>query len=128
MITKNKKLRKKRDWEQPVVVLVFVALSLGLIGLLIFSNFRINQRRGELLKQIDDLDGEIRLLQENNTQLKEGIDETQKDSHWEEKIREQGYKKPGEEQVVVLPPADKEEKTLENEQSFWQKLLSKVGF
>lgn len=128
MITKNKKLKKGKNWEQPVVVIVFVALSLGLIGLLIFSNFRINQRRGELLKQIGDLDMEIRLLEENNTQLKEGIEEAQKDSHWEEKIREQGYKKPGEEQVVVLPPSETNQETTQTQKGLWQNILDKIGF
>lgn len=106
---------------------VFAVLTLGLIGLLTFSNFRINQRRTELLSQISDLDKQIRLLEEKNSQLKTGIEETQKDVHWEEKIREQGYKKPGEEQVIVLPPKEESSNTAEQSKNLWQKFLEKFG-
>lgn len=128
MITKTKKIKKRKNWEQPVLVTVFTGLTLGLIGLLTFSNFRINQRRAELLNQIGNLDKEIRSLEEINSQLEAGIQETQKDAHWEEKIREQGYKKPGEEQVVILPPSEAPEETPGEEKGLWQRLLDKIGF
>lgn len=107
---------------------VFLVLTLGLIGLLSFSNYRMNMRRADLMNQISNLDKEVRALEEKNADLKTGIVEGQKDIHWEEKIREQGYKKPGEEQVVVLPPPNSQEETPEEEKNLWQRFLDKIGF
>lgn len=128
MISKIKKFKKRKNLEQPVIAIVFGVLTFGLIALLVFSNFRINQRRSELLDQISDLDSQIRALKERNEELSEKIEESQTDAHWEEKIREQGYKKPGEEQVVVLPPAETSQESSQDQKSIWQTILEKIRF
>ena len=56
------------------------------------------------------------------------LKEAAPEKNWEEKAREQGYKKPGEEQVVVLPPEEENQTPLEEEKSFWQRILEKLGF
>lgn len=81
-----------------------------------------------MLGQISNLQKEIQATEEKNAKLKEGISQTGKDAYWEEKIREQGYKKPGEEQVVVLPPQDSSITPLQEQKNFWQKILEKIGF
>jgi len=101
---------------------------LGTVSFFIVSNLRISQRRAELIEKIDYLKEEIQALEEKNKQLEAGIGQTGSDTYWEEKIREQGYKKPGEESVVVLPPEEKEEGEAVKEKSIWQRFLEKIGF
>lgn len=81
-----------------------------------------------MLSQIDILQKEIQATQEKNDKLKAGITQIGKDVYWEEKIREQGFKKPGEEQVVVLPPQGSTVEPSQQQKNLWQKLLNKIGF
>jgi cell division protein FtsB len=127
MIAKNKKNRK--EVFQAVFFAIFLAvLTMGFIAFFVISDFRITKRRNEMLGQISNLQKEIQATEEKNAKLKEGISQTGKDAYWEEKIREQGYKKPGEEQVVVLPPQDSSITPLQEQKNFWQKILEKIGF
>jgi len=98
-----------------------LALFLLLIaGFLVFSNLKINQKRAELKNRIEELRKEVELLEKRNEELKSGIFQTESDAYWEAKLYEQGYKKPGEEAIVVLPP--EEEASLEKpaeEKKWW---------
>ncbi|GAH35419.1 unnamed protein product [marine sediment metagenome] len=98
------------------------------IGFLIFSNLKISQRRADLTARIGDLKKEIQILEKKNQELRAGITQTESESYWEERIREQGYKKPGEEQVVVLPGEESEEGKTGEQRSLWQRILEKIGF
>ena len=53
---------------------------------------------------------------------------TENEDYQEEKIREQGYEKPGEQTVVVLPASNSEEDEIIDDYSFWQNILNKVIF
>ncbi|MFH1181298.1 MAG: septum formation initiator family protein [bacterium] len=123
MLAKNRKY--KREKNQALLFSIFIAiLTLGMISFLIISDYRINKKRVELSEQIKKYQKDIQELEERNAQLKAGITQTQQESYWEEKAREQGYKKPGEEQVVVVPPAEKTGQKSEGSQNFWQKILN----
>lgn len=123
MIAKAKK--NKREVLKSVFFGVFlVMLALGFIAFFVISDFRITQRRKEMLGQIGVLQQEIRAIQEKNAKLAEGISQGQQDAFWEEKLREQGYKKPGEEQVVVLPPQESTSTQTNGQKNFWQKVLN----
>jgi cell division protein FtsB len=127
MISKSRRFRK--DSHQTIFFSIFIGSLLVLvIGFLIFSNLKINQRRAELIAKIEDFKKEIQILEEKNQELRAGITETYSESYWEERIREQGYKKPGEEQVVVLPPAEGEEGKAGGQESLWQRILEKIEF
>jgi len=127
MIAKKKK--NKREVFQAVFFGIFLAaLTMGFIAFFVVSDFRITQRRKDLQGQIEKLQEEIRTTEEKNAKLTEGIFQTGKDVYWEEKIREQGYKKPGEEQVVVLPPQNSSTTPPKEQESFWQKILEKLKF
>ena len=80
-----------------------------------------------MIEKIDYLKQEIEDLEEKNNQLKAGSGQTGSDTYWEERIREQGYKKPGEESVVVLPPEEGGGE-IEEEKNIWQRFLEKIGF
>jgi len=126
MIAKTKRIKKGSVKNIFSSVLIIISI-LAVVGFLIFSNLRISQRRAELRSQVEAIEKKIQLLEEKNQELRAGIIKTQSESYWEEKIREQGYKKPGEEQVVVLPPEGSKEKETKAEKSFWQKFLEEIG-
>jgi len=126
MIAKIKRIKKGSGKNIFSSVLIIISI-LAVVGFLIFSNLRISQRRAELRSQVEAIEKKIQLLEEKNQELRAGIIKTQSESYWEEKIREQGYKKPGEEQVVVLPPEGSKEKETKAEKSFWQKFLEEIG-
>ena len=128
MIAKKRKLEKGGALQTVLYSVLIGAFLLLVVGFLVISNFKINQRRGELISQIDDLNKEVQILEQRNENLKAGIVQTETDVYWEEKLREQGYKKPGEEQVVVLPPENDEATSTVEEKNIFEKFLEKIGF
>lgn len=127
MVTKKSRLRKRGNFQAVFFPALIGILVLGIISFLIVSNLGINQKRGELSSKIESLKKEIQILEEKKEKLEAGIVQTEDETYWEERLREQGYKKPGEEAVVVLPPEEREE-SIKKEKSFWQKILEKLGF
>ncbi len=138
MIAKKKKIKKHKRFQNvffPVLTGVFL---FAIIGFFVVSNLQINQKRGELTDKINELKKDINLLEERNEQLKMGITKTESDAYWEEKLREQGYKKPGEEAIVIIPPEENnnsgsEEKNIfssfwQSLSNFWEGLIEKIGF
>ncbi len=132
MIAKFKKFKKTSS-----VRTVFTSVILGLffvavIGFLIFSNWRIGQRRGELTAKVNSLKEQIEALEEKNQALKAGIVQTEEEEYWKEKLYEQGYVGKGEQQVVILPPeeeetSEEEEKNFWNPQNWWEWLKNKIS-
>lgn len=93
-------------------------------GFLITSNLRMNKKRSELLAQISYLEKEIHIWEEKKQKLEAGILEKETESYLEKEARERlGLQKPGEEVVAILPPEQSEEKEVQKEKSFWEKLL-----
>lgn len=127
MVTKKEKVRK-REFRQNLFFSILIGIVLlGAVSFLVISNLRINQKRAELIDGIETLRTEIQLLEEKNQQLRAGLIQTESETYWEGKAREQGYKKPGEESVVVLPPEDKGQELAEEEEGLWRKILEKLG-
>ncbi|KPJ56981.1 hypothetical protein AMJ49_02985 [Parcubacteria bacterium DG_74_2] len=118
MITKKRKIQKGQD---VVFSILIITLFLLLVAFFVFSNWKISKKRQNLTKEIESLKQEITILEEKNESLKAGISQSEKEDFWEEKVREQGYQKPGEKQVVILPPEEKVEE--EKETMFFQNLL-----
>ena len=128
MIAKNTRIRKQGT-GQPVLFLVLIGvLTAALIVFLIFANIKISQRRAELKDRVDSLSKEITALTEQKRKLEEGINQAQSDFYWENKIREQGYKQPGEETVVVLPPEENKSDVSSQQKNFFEKFLERIGF
>ena len=120
----RKRVKEKRETKIFLTIIVFSIFIIT--GLFIFSNWKVAQRRKELLKQIEALGDEIEMLEQKNQQLKQGIDQAEKESFWETKIREQGYQKPGETAVVIK----KEEEAPETQlapKNIWDKFLAEIG-
>ncbi len=99
----------------------------GIITFLLVSSWRIAKRRSELTAQVKTLQQDIQALEEKNQKLKTQISQAETETYWEKRIREQGYKKPGEEVAVILPPETSAEEK-ETPPGLWQKLLDKLKF
>jgi len=126
MISKTNKKRKSSTREDIVFWAVLFLLAAFFAGALIYSNVKMGRKRDELNQKIDDLKAQIQTLEEEKEKFETGISETQKDVYWEEKAREQGYVKEGENAVVVLPPPENSAEQQTSEKSFSQKLLDEI--
>jgi cell division protein FtsB len=126
MVTKIKKQRKKKSKEEVIFQAIFFVLILFFIGFLAFSNWKIAKKREELTTKIESLKEEIGLLEQEKQQLETGISETEKESYWEEKVREQGYVKEGERSIVVIPPEESSGEEGDQKESFLDSLLEKI--
>lgn len=126
MITKNKIQKKKKSKKDIVFQTFFLILTLFFIGFLAFSSFKINKKRAELIEKIESLKEEIEFLEKEKEQFEAGISQTEKESYWEERVREQGYVKEGENPVVIIPLTGAQEEELEKTQGFPQRLLEKI--
>jgi cell division protein FtsB len=127
MVAIFKKTKKRRSWQTVLVSTVLGLLSLGLIAFLAISNFKISEKRKVLEADIEEAKAQVEILQEQKNSLAAGINESEKADFQEERIREQGYKKPGEEVIAILQDKAtiKEEQAVE-EKSFWLNLWDKI--
>lgn len=128
MLAKKKRIKKGGNFQNIFFSILIGVFLFGIVGFFVVSNLKINQKRAELIDKIEEIKKEIHLLEERNEQLKTGILQTESDAYWEARLYEQGYKKPGEEAVVVLPPEGKDETAVPKEKNFWENLLQKIGF
>ena len=122
MISENKKIKKRGERQGTFFAALIIVLLVGIVSFLVVSNLRITHKRSELLGRIEELNKEIQDLETKKQELQAGIIQTKSEVYWEEKLREQGYKKPGEESVVVLPPEEQTEEIIE-EEGLWQKIV-----
>ncbi len=104
----QRKRKKEGQGGDRIFQAVILFLTLSLFGFLLFSTVKIEQKKAALNQQIDALKKEVQALEEKKAKLETGISQTQEESYWEEKIREQGYKKPGENPVVVIQKKEEE--------------------
>jgi len=130
MIAKLKKQKKSSSKNEDLFFqIIFVFLLVFFVGYLAISNYRIIKKRGQLNETIKNLTEEIQELEAERQILEAGIIETQKDVYWEERVREQGYVKEGEQQVVVLGPENVQREEAVSERTFIQEILEVVrGF
>jgi cell division protein FtsB len=105
-----------------------VALTLAIFGFLLDANLRINKKRAEISSQISFLEKELRALEQKKQEYEFKISKAQTDEFWEEKLREQGYKKPGESVFVVIPPKEGTSSEPTKKKIWWQSFLEMFGF
>jgi cell division protein FtsB len=95
---------------------------------LVVSNWRINQRKSELISRIESLKEEIQTLEGKRAELLAGIDMSQSEENKEKVAKDQlGLKKPGEEVVSIKQEQNEEGVKQEEKKSFWQKIWEKLN-
>lgn len=124
---KTKKRSKKQQRESKVFSIILLCTVFIITGLLIFSNWKIGQKKKTLFFKIQSLKQEIEFLENRNEELRNGIFQSQTNDYWEEKVREQGYKKPGETAIVIKKDTN-EGITSDSTDSknIWNKLLTGI--
>lgn len=78
--------------------------------------------------QIEKLQEQVQVLEERRATLQAGLNAAQGDSFQEEKMREQGYKRPGEEVIAVLQDsqANATKQEGQNGDNFWLNLWENI--
>jgi cell division protein FtsB len=128
MIAKNQKIKSDNRTQDVFFSLFIAILFFGAAIFLIISNHRISAKRAEMIGKIETLKKEIQVLEEQNNNLQIGISQATSTAYQEEKMREQGYQRPGEQNVVVVPPEKKPEAPAEEKKSWWEIFLAKINF
>ncbi|MFH1509857.1 MAG: hypothetical protein ABID67_01785 [Candidatus Nealsonbacteria bacterium] len=128
MISKKGKIKKENNFQSLFFLTIVGIVFVGAMAFLIISNVRITQKRTELKSQINTLQQEILLLEDLKIRYKEGLVKAEEVAYWEERLREQGYKKPGEEAIVVLPSDESEGEKIDENKSFLDKVKGFFGF
>lgn len=102
MLPKQNKNKKGFSKRELFISIFFAVMFVGLVGVLITANYKINQKRDELIKKIDGLKKQIQEAQQKNEQLSKDINQANSQEQLEKIAREQmGLKKPGEEVVII---------------------------
>ena len=117
MLPKSRRFKKGSSYQTVFFSIFLCLLLLAVITFLIYSNWKITQKRAELTSKVETLKKEIQILEEKNANLRAGKSQTETEDYWKGRLYEQGYVEKGEQQVVVLPP--KEEETKKEEKGFW---------
>lgn len=129
MAVRIPKIRRKSSLKSKFVSAAAGLAALAVIAFLALSNWRIYNSRQALDAEIEKLQEQIQILEERRAALKAGLNAAQGESFQEEKMREQGYKKPGEEVVAVLQDgstgATKQSEPAFGD-SFWTDLWEKI--
>lgn len=116
----RKSLKEKK--ETKIFSLILGASLFILAGFLLFSNWEISRKRKQLLGRIESLNQQIQDLETKKEDLTQGMSKSEQADYWEARIRNRGYKKQGEEVVVIKKEGEKEENGVNSGQRFWQNL------
>ena len=124
MITK-----KRRSYQVTTLFLLFF-LAIGIVSFLVFTNWRISEKRVDLREQINILNKEIQSLEREVAGLEAGLIHTETDDFQTEKLYREGYFPEGAVPVIVLPPEGDvvEEEETDEGKNTWQRFLEKLGF
>ena len=129
MPIKIPKIRKKKSFKSKLASVAIGLVALAIIAFLAVSNWRIYNDRQAMDRDIGKLQEQIQVLEERRAALQAGLTAAQGESFQEEKMREQGYKKPGEEVIAVLQDsssnATKQSESVGGD-SFWTSLWEKI--
>lgn len=118
---------KRRHRQTKIETLFLLLLILTITGFLIFSNWRIFQKRMQLLGTIEVLESKIQLLKQKNQKLKQQISQSSDETYLEKEAIERFNLKPPGTQVVVVKEEKSEEQKPQPQKSFWQIILEKLG-
>jgi cell division protein FtsB len=131
MRKKNLNIYRK---ESKFFLFFFFTLTLSFLFFLIFLTARIEKKKKEFEINLRELKDKVTELEERKNFLQNQIQKIQKESFWEEKIRQEGYVKEGENLVVILnpqtslpPKINRENLIQENRKNFLEKIKEKIS-
>lgn len=124
MIAKNQKKTTKSIFNSKIFISLIGFCAVLVIGFLIFSNYKIYEKRAEMKSVIEELEKQIQEKELKKQELLLQIEQSYEIDDLERKIREQGYKKENE-KVVVIKKQEQEKQIIEEKQSFLKKILNK---
>lgn len=127
MIARKRRFRKSKESvvQNVALALLFFGIFFGIIALLVYNNFNIQGKRGELDSQVEILRSRIVELRTQKAELEASGLQIESVEYQEELLREKGlYKKPGEEVITILPPDEIEEPESAQEERIWWNPLS----
>jgi cell division protein FtsB len=124
-----KKGKNKKTIKTLFFSAVFILLFLAVAGFLVFSNWKVNQKRSELNAKIISLKKEIQEMEDKKTQLEDALQQTQSSDYAEKVAREDlNMKKQDEDVVAVKQSTGTAETAAPAEKSFWKKIIDKFNF
>ena len=127
MVARFPKNKKRGAWQQVAVTVLLGIPVLALIAFLGVSDLRIYKNRGDADARVMKLKQQIQTLQDQSAALKDGLDQANQDNFQESKLRDQGYKKPGEEVWAVVGKNDQtKEGAAANTGNFWTDIWNKI--
>jgi len=128
MIAIFKKNKKSLGQLKNKLFPVVIAISVLIVSVtMIVANFRLNQRKEQLLERFEYLKKEIEIAEQKNEELtQQGIQGAQEDFIEKEARERLNLQKPGEKVVVVLPPENAVEK--QEQKNWWKKILEFFKF
>ena len=91
-----RRLRRKREKN---FGLIFVGLLVLIF--LAFANLKAFFQNKKLKKEVDESLKKLEMLKIQKERLEKELEKGKKESFWEEKAREQGYQKEGEEPMII---------------------------
>lgn len=94
LMGKLKRRRKEKNFG-----LVFVGLLVLIF--LAFANLKAFFQNKKLRKEVDESLKKLEMLRTQKEKLEKELERGKKESFWEEKAREQGYQKEGEEPMII---------------------------
>jgi cell division protein FtsB len=128
MSIKIPKIKKRHSFKSKLASAAMGLVALAIIAFLAVSNWRIYKDRRAMDDDIKKTQDQIQVLQERATALQAGLTAAQGEGFQEEKMREQGYKKPGEEVIAVLQDnaSSATKQDAANGDNFWLNLWQKI--
>lgn len=129
MLSKKRKKRKNFQ-DSPFFTFFLFTAIFGVIILLVVSNFRIQNKRTELTKKVQELSQEVYSLESQKEKLQTDMSQSESEAYLEQIAREKfNLQKEGETAVVIKKEkSEEDEENKTEEKSFWQKLLEKINF
>jgi len=125
MIDRKIKKQIKKQKKERIFLISFSFFFLIVAGFMIFSNWKISQKKKEMLERIQSLKQDIESLNLKKQNLEQGILEFEDQSYLEARMRGLGYQKPGETVVVIKKDQQAGPEEI-GSQNLWQRFMGEV--
>lgn len=119
MVSDFNKKRKDGFWNKKVLFQLLSVLFVIIIFGLLFVNFRMHERKRDLILQLEFYEKQIEQIKKSNQELEEGIANSEDLEYLERIAYEQlGQQKPGEKAVIFVAPEQEPAESLPT-QDIW---------